>query len=45
MNQDFNPKFLRKYLNGFEVFKEAFNKYNSDVKAGAFPNTSETYES
>lgn len=43
MNQGFSPKFLRKYFNGFEEIKKAFNKYHSDVVHGEFPNEEESY--
>jgi 3-methyl-2-oxobutanoate hydroxymethyltransferase len=37
LNKDFEPKFLKKYLNGFELFKEAIENYSNDVKNGKFP--------
>jgi 3-methyl-2-oxobutanoate hydroxymethyltransferase len=40
---DFNPKFLRKYLNGYDLIKEAINNYNSDVKENKFPSEKESY--
>lgn len=43
MNNDFSPKFLRKYFNGFEEMKKAFNKYHSDVIHKEFPNEKESY--
>jgi len=43
MNQDFTPKFLRKYFNGAEELKKAFNKYHSDVIHKEFPNEKESY--
>jgi 3-methyl-2-oxobutanoate hydroxymethyltransferase len=43
MNKDFNPKFLRKYLNGFDLFKAALNKYNEEVKQKKFPGNEESY--
>lgn len=42
-NPSFKPKFLRQYLNGYELFKSAFEKFDSDVKTGAFPNEKESY--
>ena len=39
----FNPKFLRKYLNGFDIIKEALNNYNIDVKEKKFPDLKESY--
>lgn len=43
LSQDFHPKFLRHYLGGFELLKEAFNHFDSDVKSGEFPNEKESY--
>jgi 3-methyl-2-oxobutanoate hydroxymethyltransferase len=43
MNKDFNPKFLRKYLDGFELIKNSLKKYNSDVKNKLFPNDLESF--
>jgi 3-methyl-2-oxobutanoate hydroxymethyltransferase len=43
MDNNFNPKFLRKYLDGFSLITEALNEYNKDVKAQLFPAKSESY--
>ncbi|MBK9324189.1 MAG: 3-methyl-2-oxobutanoate hydroxymethyltransferase [Bdellovibrionaceae bacterium] len=43
MNQGFSPKFLRKYFNGAEELKKAFNQYHHDVVNGQFPNQKESY--
>lgn len=43
LNKDFQPRFVRKYLDGFEILKDAFNKYDDEVKAGAFPSAKESY--
>jgi 3-methyl-2-oxobutanoate hydroxymethyltransferase len=43
VNKEFNPKFLRKYLNGFELIRNSLNKYNSDVKNKHFPNELESF--
>lgn len=43
MNIEFNPKFLRKYLNGFELIKVALNSFNNDVKNKNFPNIDESF--
>jgi len=43
MNNDFKPKFLRQYFNGFEELKKAFNKYHSDVIHKEFPTEKESY--
>ncbi|MBA4407300.1 3-methyl-2-oxobutanoate hydroxymethyltransferase [bacterium] len=43
LSKGFNPKFLRKYLNGFDILKEALNNYNIDVKEKRFPDLKESY--
>lgn len=43
LNNGFNPKFLRKYLNGSEIISEALNNYNSDVKSNEFPAEKESF--
>jgi 3-methyl-2-oxobutanoate hydroxymethyltransferase len=43
VSPDFNPKFLRKYLNGYDLIKDAVNNYNSDVKEKKFPSEKESY--
>ncbi len=43
MSKDFNPKFLRKYMNGYEQIKSAINNYNFDVKERKFPSTNESH--
>ncbi len=43
LNTGFEPKFLRKYLNGFELIRDAINNYNSDVKNNDFPSQEESY--
>ncbi len=43
LNKDFNPKFLRKYLNGFELFKDALTRYDQEVKSKTFPTEKESY--
>lgn len=40
---NFNPKFLRKYLNGYELIQNALNKYDKDVKKKNFPSVKESY--
>jgi 3-methyl-2-oxobutanoate hydroxymethyltransferase len=39
--KDFKPKFVKKYLNGFELMQQALNDYDADVKAKVFPNVEE----
>ena len=43
MSNDFNPKFLRKYLDGFSLIKNSLNKYNDDVKTQNYPSEGESY--
>ena len=43
MNPDFNPTFLRKYMDGFSMISGALNKYTKDVKSGEFPNGEESF--
>ncbi len=43
MTKAFTPKFLRKYLNGFDVVLNSLNAYNSDVKSGKFPEKKESF--
>ncbi|HLG32236.1 MAG TPA: 3-methyl-2-oxobutanoate hydroxymethyltransferase [Ignavibacteriaceae bacterium] len=43
MNKDFNPIFLRKYLNGYDLIKKSLNKYNEEVKSKKFPRDEESY--
>lgn len=39
----FSPKFVRKYLNTEQLFKDAFNAYAKDVKSQHFPSDKESY--
>jgi 3-methyl-2-oxobutanoate hydroxymethyltransferase len=43
ITKDFNPRFLRRYLNLFETIKGAAEQYSNDVKAGNFPSEDEQY--
>jgi 3-methyl-2-oxobutanoate hydroxymethyltransferase len=43
LNSGFKPKFLRTYLQGFELVQSALNQYDKDVKAQIFPSESESY--
>lgn len=43
MNAEFKPKFLRTYLNGFELIQSALNTYTQDVKVRSFPSTEESF--
>jgi 3-methyl-2-oxobutanoate hydroxymethyltransferase len=43
INNEFNPRFLRKYANMYEIMLQAFDQYNKDVKSSDFPNEKEQY--
>jgi 3-methyl-2-oxobutanoate hydroxymethyltransferase len=43
MTHEFNPRFLRRYLNLFEDINGAVQSYVSDVKSRDFPNDKESY--
>lgn len=43
LSSDFKPKFVRRYLDGRRLWREAFNAYASDVKSGQFPAAEESY--
>ncbi|MEE2930951.1 MAG: 3-methyl-2-oxobutanoate hydroxymethyltransferase [Bacteroidota bacterium] len=43
MNNEFNPRFLRRYLDLFNDISKATQKYIQDVKSTKFPNEKEQY--
>ncbi len=43
LNNDFSPRFLRRYANLESVMHQAIQHYVEDVKAGEFPNEREQY--
>lgn len=43
MTHEFNPRFLRRYLNLYEEMSTAISQYVDDVKTQDFPNESEQY--
>jgi 3-methyl-2-oxobutanoate hydroxymethyltransferase len=43
INNEFKPRFLRKYNNLYEQMTTSFQQYISDVKSGDFPNQNEQY--
>ncbi len=43
MNNEFSPRFLRRYLNLFADMTKAIGQYVADVKSSDFPNASEQY--
>lgn len=43
ITKDFHPRFLRRYVELFDVIQNATEAYISDVKSGDFPNDNEQY--
>ena len=43
MNNEFSPRFLRRYMNLYEGMTTAISQYVADVKSEDFPNTNEQY--
>ena len=43
INQEFSPRFLRRYLDLFSGISDAVDRYIQDVKSGDFPNEQEQY--
>lgn len=43
MTKNFEPKFLRKYMDGFVLVKDALDRYHADVKTKKFPAVKESY--
>ena len=43
MNHEFNPRFLRRYLNLYDDITGAVKNYVTDVKSSDFPNEKEQY--
>ena len=43
MNNEFSPRFLRRYMNLYDDMKNAIGKYVLDVKSSNFPNEKEQY--
>jgi len=43
MTHEFNPRFLRRYMNLYEEMTSAITQYVSDVKSEDFPNEEEQY--
>jgi 3-methyl-2-oxobutanoate hydroxymethyltransferase len=44
MKPDFRPKFVRTYLDGFDLLRSALDTYDDDVKQGRFPAAEESYQ-
>ena len=43
INKDFNPRFLRRYMNLYDDMKKATEQYIKDIKSRDFPNEKEQY--
>ena len=43
MQPEFRPKFLRTYLDGFELLRDACDRFAADVKEGRYPADEESY--
>ncbi|MBT8205601.1 MAG: 3-methyl-2-oxobutanoate hydroxymethyltransferase, partial [Eudoraea sp.] len=43
MTHEFNPRFLRRYMNLYEDMGNAISQYVKDVKSLDFPSTEEQY--
>ncbi len=43
MNTCFSPKFLKKYLDGMELIRDAVNEYHSEVRQSEFPTEQHSY--
>ncbi|MCD0471545.1 MULTISPECIES: 3-methyl-2-oxobutanoate hydroxymethyltransferase [unclassified Flavobacterium] len=43
MNNEFSPRFLRRYLNLYDEMTKAIGQYAADVKSRDFPNSGEQY--
>lgn len=44
MNPNFSPKFLKKFMNGFDQISQALNGYVTETKAQDFPAKEHSYE-
>lgn len=43
LTEEFNPRFVRKYVHLSEIILNGFKKYIEDIRSGDFPNESESY--
>jgi 3-methyl-2-oxobutanoate hydroxymethyltransferase len=41
--EEFMPKFVKQYLDGSALVREAVQNYAADVKSGTFPDEAHTY--
>jgi 3-methyl-2-oxobutanoate hydroxymethyltransferase len=43
MIEEFQPRFVRRYMNLAQDMKDAFSRYKKDIKSGSFPSENESY--
>ena len=43
MNNEFSPRFLRRYIDLYDQMSKASGQYVTDVKSKDFPNANEQY--
>jgi len=43
LQPEFRPKFLRTWLDGFDLIRDAVDRYDRDVKEGRYPSDGESY--
>jgi len=43
MYKDISPKFVKKYIDGFNLIKNAVNNFDADIKTGEFPTEKESF--
>ena len=43
MTKEFNPRFLRRYMNLYDDMINAISNFSKDIKKGSFPNKNEQY--
>jgi len=43
LTKSFNPKFLKKYFDGYSKMQSSLNEYNQEVKNNIFPSDKESY--
>lgn len=43
LNSDFKPKFVKKFINGAELFTGAIEEYNAAVRKGEFPDADHSF--
>ena len=41
--EEIKPRFVRRYLNGAELFRKALSQFMEDVEKGRFPTEAESY--